>query len=146
MSRPDGVPPAVVTIGYAARADGAGVAYATLTRDGNRERTLLRVPFACRPLPALQGRDVAYVAVAGVAEELVKRGERVGTLVLADERLIMDLLERRVLPQALIVPYVALRCHLNRLHGTAVVASGAEATCHDLEARARAEVSLDAAA
>ena len=136
---------AVASLGFAARADGAALAYAKVDGRSGRGPDLLRVPFVCQPLPALQGRDLAYAAVAQVAAELLRRGEHVSAFEIVDERLVADLDERRALPQALAMPYVTLRCRLNRLHGAAVVLS-TDGTCRDLAARARAEISLDAAA
>ena len=135
----------LATLGFAARADGAGVAYVRIASRPGCGPELLRVPFVCEPLPALQHRDVAYAAVTQVAVELLRRGERIAFFETADERLVLDLQERRALPQTLAMPYVAVRCHLNRLHASEVVLCR-DGSCRDLEARARADVSLDAAA
>ena len=145
MARRAGLDEAVAAVGYAVRPDGAGVAYAILAGALHRGPEVLRVSFACTPLPAFKGRDVAYAAVTQIAAEFARRGDRVATFEVVDERLVADLAERRSLPQALAIPYVALRCQLNRLDGAAVVLC-ADGRCRDLEARARAEVSVAVAA
>ena len=136
-----------VTVGFAADANGAGVAYAALHRsaEGGGRGSLVRVGFACRPLPSLRGRDVAYAALAAVAAALLERGIRRVEIALDDETLPLDLAERRSLPGALIVPYVALRCRLNRFRLVKVTAAR-DGVARDLTARARAEVSLHIAA
>ncbi|MGP6157676.1 MAG: hypothetical protein ACLPYS_09275 [Vulcanimicrobiaceae bacterium] len=138
---------ALVTVGFAADADGAGVAYAVLHRsaESGGRGSLVRVGFTCRPLPSLRGRDVAYAALDAVAAALLERGIRRVELVLDDERLPLDLAERRSLPGALIVPYVALRCRLNRF-GFVQVKAACDGVARDLTAWARAEVSLHVAA
>jgi hypothetical protein len=98
-----------------------------------------------RPLPALLGRDVGYAALRAVVAELIHRRIRPVEIRVADATLAEDLACRRDLPAALVVPYVTLRCALNRLPGAAVVPA-VERTVHDLTARARAEVSLNVAA
>ena len=135
----------VVTIGFAVAAGGAGVAYATLVRGDRGSRDVLRVPFAFPKRPGLADRDASYAAVSAVVAQLIARGEIVSSIVIADERLARDLDERRTLPHALTMPYVGLRCRLNRLRG-AVVLAGAAGACRDLAARARADVFLDTAA
>ena len=135
---------AIVSVGAAPGPHGSGIAYA-VTVSGRGERKTYRVPFACVPLPALRGRDVTYAAVTAVAAQFVRTGVTVSELRIADERLVTDVRERGTLPQALAMPYVALRCTLNRLHD-ASVAICSDGVCRDLEARARAELILDAAA
>jgi hypothetical protein len=138
---------ALVTVGFAAQADGAGVAYAALHRsaESGGRGSLVRVGFTCRPLPSLRGRDVAYAALGAVAAALLERGIRRVELALDDECLPVDLAERRSLPAALIVPYVALRCRLNRFQAVRVIPAR-DGVARDLTARARAEVSLHSAA
>jgi hypothetical protein len=95
--------------------------------------------------PALQGRDVAYAALGALATELLRRG--VGSVALRTENaeLVADLAERRAVPAALTVPYVKLRCTLNRFR-EASVTCGEDRATRDLTARARAEVCLNVAA
>ncbi len=143
MSRTRGNPqPIVVTVGFAAGSAG-GVAYAAL-RGANGAESIVRVGFRCRPLAALRGRDIAYAALAAVAEDLLRRDLRDIAFRIDDPELPADLAARRALPAALTVPYVALRCKLNRFRGVTV--AYAEGASRDLTARARAEVSLNVAA
>ncbi len=133
----------VVAVGYAGSADGTGLAYA-VPSEGS-EAGVLRVPFTYRPMPALQGREVSYAALNAVAAKMLERDARDVVLQVADERIVDDLEQRLNVPPPLALPYVRLRCGLNRL-GDARIVLGARARCRDLEARARAEVSLDIAA
>jgi len=135
---------AEVTLGCAAASETAGIAYARV-QIGQREH-LLRIPFACRPLPALHGRDVAYAAVEAVAARLLERGIRRVVFGVAEPELVADLAGRRNVPAPLSVPYVTLRCRLNRFTAAHIVLAEDERGCRDLEARARAEVLLDIAA
>ncbi len=139
--------PVLVTVGFAAEADGTGIAYAALHRspDSGGRGSLVRVGFTCRPLPSLRGRDLAYAALEAVAGVLLERGIRSVEFAVDDETLPVDLAERRSLPSALIVPYVALRCRLNRF-GLVRVSAARDGVARDLSARARAEVSLHVAA
>jgi hypothetical protein len=133
------------TLGFAAaELGGAGVAYALLGASGSGA-AVVRVSFRCRPLAALRGRDVAYAALRAVAEDVLGRGVTRIVFALDDERLVKDLDERLPVPGALAMPYVSLRCALNRFAEASVVVDG-EAAARDLTARARAEVSLDIAA
>ncbi len=146
MSRLRGDQPAQVTIGFAAPQEGgASIAFARLHGDGRRPESLVRVGFRCRPLLALHGRDVAYVAVEAVAAELLRRGLRSVTLSVANSDLVADLADRRAVPASLTLPYVRLRCTLNRFAAVSVEA-GDERSLRDLTARARAEVCLTIAA
>lgn len=131
-----------VTAGFAAD-ERHGVIYA-MVESGGRE-SLVRVGFACRPLPVLQGRDVAYYALDALAVELLERGLDRVEFRIDDDHLPLDLAERRTVPGPLIVPYVALRCNLNRF-AEATVRRASGGVGRDLSARARAEVSLDIAA
>src|SRR5271165_1733866 len=111
-----------VTVGFAAGPDGRGVVYAVAGKDG-RSGSPVRVEFVCRPLPALRGRDVAYSALDAASAELLRRGLRRAVIAVDDVQLPLDLAERRSLPSALVVPYVALRCRLNRFASATVVAA-----------------------
>ncbi len=146
MSRLRGEQPVQVTIGFAAPQEGgASVALARLHGDGGRPESLVRVGFRCRPLLALHGRDVAYLAVEAVARELLRRGLRSAAFSVANADLIADLADRRAVPASLTIPYVRLRCTLNRFAAVSVDA-GDERSLRDLTARARAEVCLTIAA
>lgn len=135
----------VTTIGYAAGRSGDGVAYASIAEADGPAASLIRVVFRCRPLPALCGRDVAYAALEALASEIVRRGCHVVEFRLDDPTLAADLAERRPVPSALTIPYVRLRCTLNRFREATVVVA-ADRTTRDLTARARAEASLNIAA
>jgi len=132
---------ATVSVGYAEH-EGRGIAYATVS---GARGPAVRVGFACRPLPALRGREVAYAALEAVAEAVLERP--IGRVVfrIDDDNLPADLAQRRALPNALIVPYVALRCSLNRFR-EARVEHAADSVIRDLTARARADVWLNLAA
>lgn len=135
-----------VTIGYAAREDGYGVAYAGLVAaHGSPVKTPLRVEFACRPHPVLRGRDISYAALTAVAAELLRHDVRSVVLRIDDASLARDLEERAPLPETLALPYITLRCKLNAFHAARVAASK-DATVRDLTARARAELALQTAA
>lgn len=133
--------PTVVVAGFAAD-ERRGICYATVG-SGGRE-TLVRVGFACRPLPLLRGRDVAYYALESLASELRRRELHRIEVRIDDPYLPEDLAERRSVPNPLIVPYVALRCALNRFEQATIVRANGAA--RDLTARALAEVSFDIAA
>jgi hypothetical protein len=133
----------VVTVGFAAGNGGEGVAYAAL-RAANGRESIVRVGFRCRPLAALRGRDIAYAALAAVAEDLLRRDLRDVAFRIDDSELPVDLAARRALPAALTVAYVALRCKLNRFRAATV--AFADGAARDVTARARAEVSLNVAA
>ena len=131
-----------ITIGYAVGHDGAGVAYARLS-NGNGEP--LRVGFTVRPLAGCDDRESAYGAAEAVAVALRKRGHRAATLRIDDPRLVADLAGAGTVPPALAMRSIALRCALNALGNAKVVAAQATQVA-DLEARARAEVTLRIAA
>ncbi|MDQ2907976.1 MAG: hypothetical protein M3R44_01335 [Candidatus Eremiobacteraeota bacterium] len=133
-----------VALGFACNSTGTGVAFARLHGDGVDD--VARVSFGCRPLPALHERDAAYAALDAVAALVLRRGIRRARFILDEPELVADLAARRNVPQPLAIPYVALRCRLNRLTAAEVVSADAARSCRDLEARARAEASLDIAA
>ena len=132
-------------VGFAAVAGGEGVAYAALRGSSGDRNSLVRVGYRCRPLAALHGRDVAYAAVTAMAAELLRRGYVAVTIATGDAELATDLDRRRLVPQALTVPYVKLRCTLNRF-GEASVVLTEDRAARDLTARALAEVALTVAA
>lgn len=133
------------TLGFAAGSSGEGVAYAALCGAGVTEGYLVRVAFRCRPLPALCGRDVAYAALEAVARRLRSRGFASLAFEVDDEPLARDVLDHRPVPTALTIPYVRLRCALNRFADATIVLAS-DRTTRDLGSRARAEVVLDVAA
>lgn len=127
-------------LGYAADRLGDGVAYARLTtRAGER---LVRVAFRVQRFEGLGGREVGYAALTAVATMLRERGVERASFGLADDELVADCNEHRDVPPPLVLPYVRLRCALNRFAEYALRAGGDD----DLEARARAELVLHSAA
>jgi hypothetical protein len=132
-----------VAVGCAASDRGDGVAYARIESLGEPET--VRIAFRCRPQPALRDRDVAYAALNAVAKHLRERGLHRVVFATGDAQLARDLEEHRSLPPALAMPYVTLRCTLNRFASATVVTADDE-TVRDLTARARAEASLHVAA
>jgi hypothetical protein len=131
-----------VSVGFGSDAS-AGVAYATIHEPGGLNH--LRVPFRIKRASGLEGREVAYAALRSVAQSLREVTGRAVRLQVADASLVADLNERRALPPGLTMPYVALRCQLNRFSEAAVV-HAATPEIADLTARALAEVSLHIAA
>jgi len=143
MGRQKGGETIAVAVGFAADRSGVGVAYAAFQREG-RER-LLRIPFRLKRSAALQDREVGYAALRAIADAVRSHEADAVRFVTGDESLVADLDERRPLPAALIMPYVALRCALNRFQHVSVVA-GHDSPIDDLSARANAEASLHIAA
>jgi hypothetical protein len=132
-----------ISVGYGVDDAGRGVAYATIP--GRGAASPLRVPFSVRRFRSLLGREVAYAALLAVAKPVRERIAGPVRFLIDDEALVRDLSERRPLPTALTMPYVALRCRLNRF-ATAHVVHAATSEIGDLRARALAEVSLHVAA
>ncbi|HTX59763.1 MAG TPA: hypothetical protein VMH02_08775 [Verrucomicrobiae bacterium] len=125
-------------VGYAADERGWGVAYARLA-DGDR---LLRVAFPVRRVDGSE-REVGYAALAAVAHALRERQAGAVCLTIADRDLVDDVNGRRDLPEAVVLPYVRLRCALNAF-AAVELRTGDQAG--DLTQRARAEVALHVAA
>lgn len=143
MTRNKGPKAAEVRIGYAADERGDGVAYA-LVGAGAGE-TLVRAGFRVRRVGGLEGREVAYAALNAVVGALRGRGSRALDIAIADEAVVAEVDGRRPIPPALAMPYVTLRCSLNGLTQSRI-RSVDPAKIADLEARARAEVTLHVAA
>ena len=142
---------ALAIVGYAAGSDGRGLVYAKIwsaadARTGTpKVEPVVRVGFRSPVRPALRGREIAYAAVEAVARELLQAKIDAVELRVADAQLATDLAERRAVPADLQLPYIALRCTLNRFASFSVVACN-DGTARDLTARARAEIMLDSAA
>ena len=130
------------SVGFAVNEGGAGVAYAAVHVGATT--TLERVAFELKS--RTNGRRAAgYAALAALAQRLLAGGYMSVRFAIEDDSLAADLSERRSVPQALALPYVALRCGLNRFDSAEVVyAPWAETS--DLSARALAEASLRVAA
>jgi hypothetical protein len=129
--------------GFAADAQGNGVAYARLLLGDAATPRVLRVPFTVKRYPALLEREVGYAAIAAVAAVLRRRGIERVRFTLDDARLVEDLREHRDVPSALTLAYVRLRCALNQFKEYDLAASSGES---DLTARARSEVAMHVAA
>jgi hypothetical protein len=126
-----------VEVGFAAGERGHGIAYARIHRDGAEH--LLRVTFRLRP--EFRERETGYAALTSVIQALGKRGLRRVRLAVDDVELVHELAGAEV-PEAMVLPYVRLKCALNRLDDVKVSA----AQSGDLSQRARAEVALNPAA
>jgi hypothetical protein len=129
-----------VEVGYAAGPAGTGVAYAAF--NGIEGREVVRLPFRIVRRCLLPERAVAYAALVTVARSLCKRGVTRAHFVMPDHRFVEEVTTRRDVPEALVLPYVRLRCALNAFHDVEV---GAGAT-DELMQRAGAEVALNVAA
>lgn len=128
--------------GFAADAEGNGVAFVRLVRSGTPR--VLRVPFRVKRYPALSDREVGYGALTAVASVLRRRGVEHVRFTVDDAHLLCDLQEHREVPPALTLGYVRLRCALNQFKEYDIAASGQRES--DLTARARSETAMHVAA
>ncbi|HEY4441353.1 MAG TPA: hypothetical protein VGN14_12915 [Candidatus Elarobacter sp.] len=126
-----------VAVGYAADRTGRGIAYAAIATGGGR--SLARIPFGAIPLPAHEGRELAYAALTAVGNHLRGAGFTRVRLRLADEAAVEEVNGRRPVAPALTMPYVKTRC---TLHGFALarVERAEPIETSDLQTRARAEL------
>jgi hypothetical protein len=126
-----------VAVGYASDRSGNGIAYAAIATGSGR--AVVKVPFHAQPLPALEGREASYAAVAAVGAYLRGRGFTRIRLRIPDGKAVEDLNSRSLVPPALAMAYVKTRCVL---HGFALarVERAEPIETNELEARARAEV------
>jgi hypothetical protein len=122
-----------VEVGFGAGRGGQGIAYARI-RSGGGEH-LLRVAFKLRR--QFTDAEVGYSAVTAVVRALHKRRLKNVRLAVDDVELV-DGLRGAEIPQAMVLPYVRLKCALNGFDGVSVNA----AQSGDLAQRARAEVAL----
>ncbi len=129
-------------LGYSADDLGNGLAYVDL-RTATAQR-VARVDFPVHRIPALVGREVGYAALTEVAKRLADAGFHEASFRIPDHDLVDDLEGTAEVPAALSLPYVNLRCQLNRFQTATVEAD--ESVTEDLAARARAEVTLHVAA
>ncbi|GAC1429487.1 MAG: hypothetical protein NVSMB5_23950 [Candidatus Velthaea sp.] len=136
-------PAADVAIGYAADSHGHGIAYASIST--GTSSVIARIPFASGALPALEGRDTGYAAVAAVAAHLKRRGIGRARFRLSDAKVVADLGGGGHPPKALAMPYVQTRCLLNGL-GAVRLEVAEPIETRDLSTRAQAEISLTVAA
>jgi hypothetical protein len=127
-------------VGYALGAYGSGVAYVRLSL--GRSRRLLRVAFRVPSAAAIPERAVGYAALTAVTRILCKRGFLDVRYVLADVDFVEEIAGGHDIGEALVIPYVRLRCALNSLSKFSVRAGATD----DLTQRARAEAALNVAA
>lgn len=124
-------------LGYAADRNGRGVAYIRLAS------RVARVPFRVKRFAGLDAREVGYAALTAAADLLHERRFAAVAFHVGDDQLIDDITQHRDVPLPLVLPYVRLRCSLNRF-GSFVLDRSSDA--EDLTQRARAEVALHEAA
>jgi hypothetical protein len=132
-----------VAVGYAADERGHGVVYMAVNT-GNASR-VVRLTFAAAPLPALDGLENGYAAMAAVGVYLKARGFGRLRVRIGDERVVGDLNGAGSPPKALTMAYVKTRCVLHGL-GHVRLETAEPIEVRDLAARARAEVGLHVAA
>lgn len=135
-------PAADIAVGYAADAQGNGIAFAAIAT-GTATATV-RLTFAAPPQPALEGREMGYAAVAALARHLKGRGIGRARIRLADAHVVAELGGGSP-PKALAMAYVRVRCLLYGL-GFARLECAEPVEVRDLVARASAEVRVRVAA
>ena len=121
-----------VAVGFAAGMRGQGIAYARI--HGSAEH-LLRVAFRMRP--GFGDDEVGYAALTAVARTLRRRGLKNLRLAVDDDAIVAALNGGDV-PEAVVIPYVRLKCALNGFDEVRVTVAQAG----DLAQRARAEAAL----
>jgi hypothetical protein len=126
-------------LGYAAGTK-RGVAYVRLS--GGEPESILRLPFDLAKTGGPAPREAGYAAVTAAVRALHRRGIRRLSLRVDDASLLADLAAHRDVPQAVVLPYVRLRCALNQFDDVELQ-SGAD---DDLTQRARAEIVTNVAA
>jgi hypothetical protein len=131
-----------VAAGFAADAEGNGIAYVRLGENGAGR--MLRVPFTVKRYPALLEREVGYAGLKAICASLRRRGVERVSLSLDDSRLASDLREHHEVPTALALAYVRVRCALNQFREYEIAEP--ETRENDLTARARSEVAMHVAA
>jgi hypothetical protein len=136
-------PAADVAVGYAADTTGHGIAFAAIAT--GTSTGIIRLPFSVKRLPALEGREVGYAAVAAIAAHLKGRGFGRARIRLADEKVAADLNGTGDVPKALAMDYVKTRCLLRGL-GPVRLETAEPVEIRDLAGRAQAEVAFHVAA
>jgi hypothetical protein len=76
----------------------------------------VRLPFRIASRRLLVERAVAYAALVTVARSLCKRGVTRAHFVMPDRQFVEEVTTRCDVPEALVLPYVRLRCALNAFH------------------------------
>jgi hypothetical protein len=127
-------------VGYAAGPRGEGIAYALLSASGKQR--LIRLTFRVPDAAGFIDRASGYAALTTLAETLRARGLARVRFLLGDAALVAEINQRKVLADALVLPYVRLHCALNALSSYSVRVQ----TTDDLTQRARAEAALNLAA
>ena len=136
-------PAADIALGFAADGRGTGVAFATIAT--GTARSTVRLGFRFKPLAALEGKEAGYAAVAALAAHIKARGFGRIRVRVADAGLAAELSGQRNVGPALGMAYVKTRCALYAFT-SARIEAGEAVEIADLQARARAEVSLTVAA
>src|SRR5471032_2820787 len=136
-------PAADVAVGYAADNLGRGIAFASIAT--GTSSGVVRIPFRTTPLPALEGRDVGYAAVAAIGAHLKSRGFGRARVRLSDDKVVADLNGVGEPPKALAMAYVKTRCLLHGLGAVRLEAAEPIET-RDLTKKAQIELSLHTAA
>lgn len=111
--------PVVVSVGLVSDEAGDGTAYG-IARRGFLE-TPFSISFQAQVRPALEGRDTSYAALLAVGSYVRRRGVRNVVIRFPDARVANDLKQRADVPAALTLPYIELRCSLNRFEDAEVV-------------------------
>ena len=129
-----------VVAGYAAGAQGAGVAYAHVCGDGRQK--VLRLDFRVSAPRECYDRAAGYAALTAIVRALCKQGIRAVRFVIGDAEFAREITTGRRVDERLAIPYVRLRCAMNSLANVDVQAGSVD----DLTQRARAEAALNVAA
>ena len=136
-------PAADVAVAYAAGDRGNGIAYAAVSTGS--ATGIVRLSFETPRLPALEGLDAGYAAIAAVGAHLKARGFARVRIRLGDARVVADLSGAGTPPKSLAMAYVKIRCVLRGL-GSVRLEVAEPVEIRDLAARAQAEVGLHVAA
>ena len=132
-------PAADVAVGYAADNLGRGIAFASIAT--GTSSGIVRIPFRATALPALEGRDVGYAAVAAISAHLKSRGFGRARVRIADGNVVADLSGNGQPPKALAMAYVKTRCLLHGL-GSVRLEAAEPIEIRDLTKRAQTELSV----
>lgn len=129
-----------VAAGYAAGAQGAGVAYARVS--GHGQPKVWRLGFRLSGPCECRDRAAGYAALTELVRALFKRGIRSARFVIGDQDFAREITTGERVDERLALSYVRLRCATNSLAKFDVQAGCTD----DLTQRARAEAALNVAA
>ena len=130
-----------VAAGYAAGAQGAGVAYARVSGSDGQPK-VWRLGFRVSGPRECGDRAAGYAALTALVRALFKRGIRSARFVIGDQDFAREITTGNQVDERLALPYVRLRCAMNSLAKFDVQAGCTD----DLTQRARAEAALNVAA